>query len=265
VFVYHFLYETGSSTVARIALERTGLVYKVDPWSGSTTTYAADVAADGRLVVSVPLEPGETAYFTVDHTGAVGGKPKTETVVETLDDWQIAVESWDAGEPQIISEDRGLGYVSREVRFATSVNELASSERSLKPWRVLAEVGPAVSGVGDYVTELVVSEELLGHGRLLLDLGSTAGGLGSVSVNGGAPLGFATSHPRVDITDHVTAGTNRIHVRTASSLNNRLLARGYYSRIPDVALELNGLAPDTQKTTPHDHGLLGPVRLVQVS
>ncbi len=34
LFVYHFLYETGSATVAQIALERTGLVHRVDPWSG---------------------------------------------------------------------------------------------------------------------------------------------------------------------------------------------------------------------------------------
>jgi hypothetical protein len=265
LFVYHFLYETGASTVARIALERAGLVYAVDPWSGTATPYAADVTADGRLVVSVPLEPGETAYFTVDHTRPVGGLPATETPVATLDDWQIAVESWDAGEPQIITEDRGLGYVSREVRFATAVTPLASAERSLKPWQDLSEVGPDVSGVGDYLAELTVTDDLLSHGRLVLDLGSTAGGLGSVSVNNGAPRGFDTSRPRVDITDQLTLGTNVIRIRTASSLNNRLLARGYYDGIPDVALELNGLPPATQKTSPHDHGLLGPVRLIQVS
>jgi len=115
------------------------------------------------------------------------------------------------------------------------------------------------------VAEVTVTDDLLSHGRLVLDLGSTAGGLGSVSVNDGTPYGFDTSSPRVDITDAVTAGTNVIRVRTASSLNNRLLARGYYDGIPDVALQLNGLAPDIQKTMAHDHGLLGPVRLIQVS
>jgi len=265
VFLYHFLYETGAPTVARIALQRSGLVHKVDPWRGTATTYAADTAPDGRLVVSVPLEPGETAYFTIDHTGPVGGEPATETVVAILDDWQISVESWDAGDPEIITEDRGLGYVSREVRYATAVTPLASAQRSLKPWRDLPEVGPDVSGVGQYVAEVTVTDDLLSHGRLVLDLGSTAGGLGSVSVNDGTPYGFDTSSPRVDITDAVTAGTNVIRVRTASSLNNRLLARGYYDGIQDVALELNGVAPDTQKTTAHDHGLLGPVRLILVS
>ena len=63
----------------------------------------------------------------------------------------------------------------------------------------------------------------------------------------------------------MVSGTSVLRLRTASSLNNRLLARGYYEGIPDVARELNGLPPDTQKTTPHDHGLLGPVRLVRVS
>jgi hypothetical protein len=185
--------------------------------------------------------------------------------VTTLDDWQISVESWDAGDPQVISEDRGLGYVSREVRFATAVTSLASAERSLTPWQELPEVGPDVSGVGQYLTELTVTDDLLSHGRLVLDLGSTAGGLGSVTMNDGTPVGFDTSRPRVDITAAVTPGTNVIRVRTASSLNNRLLARGYYDGIPDVALELNGLPPGTQKTSPHDHGLLGPVRLIQVT
>ncbi len=58
---------------------------------------------------------------------------------------------------------------------------------------------------------------------------------------------------------------NVVRVRTASSLNNRLLARGYYDGIRDVALDLFGFPPDTQKTTPHDHGLIGPVRLVRIS
>jgi hypothetical protein len=86
-----------------------------------------------------------------------------------------------------------------------------------------------------------------------------------VSVNDGDPQGFDTSRPRVDITDQAVSGTNLVRVRTASSLNNRLLARGYYEGIPDVAREVNGLPPDTQKTTPHDHGLLGPVQLIQIS
>ena len=54
-----------------------------------------------------------------------------------------------------------------------------------------------------------------------------------------------------------------MHVRVSSSLNNRLLARGYYDRVPDIALQLFGGGEGTQQTEPHDHGLLGPVRLLR--
>jgi hypothetical protein len=120
-------------------------------------------------------------------------------------------------------------------------------------------VGPEVSGVGEYRSTVRLDD--LG-GTLLLDLGSTAGGLGSVSINGRAARGFATSGPVIDVTDDLRAGDNTIQVRVSSSLNNRLLARGYYDRVPDIALQLFG-GEGTQQTEPHDHGLLGPVRLLR--
>lgn len=100
-------------------------------------------------------------------------------------------------------------------------------------------------------------------GRYLLDLGSTSGGLGHVVVNGGERRGFDTSRPVVDLTDDLRTGTNELVVRVASSLNNRLIARGYYHEIPDMMAIV-----EHQETTPHDvhprpHGLIGPVRLVR--
>jgi hypothetical protein len=96
----------------------------------------------------------------------------------------------------------------------------------------------------------------------VLDLGSTAGGLGSVRVNDGATKGFDTSRPAVDVTEDLHAGDNTVTVRVASSLNNRVLARGYYQRVPDIVMELAGDSR-TQTTHVRDHGLLGPVRLVR--
>ncbi|HET7725015.1 MAG TPA: glycosyl hydrolase [Propionibacteriaceae bacterium] len=266
LFLYNFLYETGGPSEVQVALQRPGAVHRVDPWQGTLSPYATEVAADGRLVISVTLHPGEVAFLTVDHEASAGGLTTSESVVTTLDDWQITVESWDAGDLEVITEDRGLGYVTREVRPHTAVTAIDAGQGPLKPWLDLPEVGPEVSGVGDYVTHVTVSDEdLADGGRLVLDLGSTAGGLGSVSVNGGAPCGFDTSRPRVDVTDELRPGDNEIHVRTASSLNNRLLARGYYDSIPDIVAMQGGAQDVTQKTTPHAHGLLGPVRLVRVA
>ena len=77
------------------------------------------------------------------------------------------------------------------------------------------------------------------------------------------PRGFDTSRPVVDVTDDLRAGDNTVTVRVASSLNNRLLARGYYDTVPDIVAELGGLGEAMQTTEVHDHGLLGPVRLVR--
>jgi hypothetical protein len=42
----------------------------------------------------------------------------------------------------------------------------------------------------------------------------------------------------VDLTDDLRAGDNTVTVRVASSLNNRLLARGYYERVPDIITQI---------------------------
>lgn len=85
-----------------------------------------------------------------------------------------------------------------------------------------------------------------------------------MSVNGARWHGFDTSCPRVDISDEVRSGENDLRVRVASSLNNRLLARGYYDDTTDfLAMMLAGESLP-QQTPVRDHGLLGPVRLLRI-
>jgi hypothetical protein len=92
----------------------------------------------------------------------------------------------------------------------------------------------------------------------MLDLGSTAGGLGSIRVNDAATKGFDTSRPVVDVTEDLHAGGNTVTVGVASSLNNRVLARGYYEGVPDIIMELAGESR-MQTTHVRDQGLLDPV------
>ena len=68
----------------------------------------------------------------------------------------------------------------------------------------------------------------------------------------------------VDITDDLVVGANDVVVRVASSLNNRLMARGYYDQLPDVFASLSGQEA-MQVTKVRDHGLVGPVRLLGVA
>ena len=264
LFAYHFLYETGEDTEVEFALDGEGAVRRVDPATGELRAPGAVRHEGGRTLLRVTLSPGEAALFIVDRAGGPEAAlaPDVATLAE-LTDWRIAVESWDAGEPELIVEDRGLGYETREVKPTTAVTRLESPSRTLASWKDLDGVGADVSGVGEYAASLTLSSTDLDGGRLVLDLGSTSGGLGSVSVNGSEPRGFDTSRPVVDVTDLVRAGDNEVVVRVSSSLNNRLIARGYYDAIPDIALMLTN-RQGVHQTEVRDYGLRGPVRLQRV-
>ncbi|NQX10331.1 hypothetical protein HQQ80_01690 [Microbacteriaceae bacterium VKM Ac-2855] len=261
LFAYHFLYETRPGTTVDIVLPGSGTVHRIDPNTGTSALHRGVRTGDQRTVVTVTLAPGESALFTIDRSSpALESAPFEVTTLAELTRWGIAVESWDAGEDEIIIEDRGLGYETREIRPTTVVTRLESSDTDLRSWKDLAGVGPEVSGVGEYRArfELLLTEKPAG--AIILDLGTTSGGLGSVSINGGVLHGFDTSRPVIDITSEVREGENEVVVRVSSSLNNRLLARGYYEDIPDMTLSLAG-RNGTHQTSVRDHGLLGPVTI----
>jgi hypothetical protein len=265
LYAYNFLYETGQGERVEIRLPGLGAAYAVDGWAGALRPHRGVRTEGSRTVVTLTLAPGETSLVTLDRSAgpAADSRQDATEVVATLTDWTIAVESWDAGEPQVVTEDRGLGYVTREVRPVTAVTRLDAGSTALRPWRDLDDIGPEVSGIGEYTATMAVDRAAGAGERYLLDLGSTAGGLGAVQVNGGPRRGFDTSRPVVDVTDQIRSGPNAVRVRVASSLNNRLLSRGYYDRVPDVVAQLFGLGERMQATEVHDHGLIGPVRLLR--
>jgi hypothetical protein len=266
LYLYHFLYEKAEPTEVEVALPGVGAVHRVDGWTGTIRPHAGVRQDRGHTMVTVTLHPGETALLTLDRSDAAAAgtvEVLPETVAEPTD-WAVAVESWDAGDLQLITEDRGLGYQTREVRPLTAVTRIDVGTGALRPWKDIPQVGPAVSGVGEYQTTLHLDQAPRDAARYLLDLGSTAGGLGSVRVNDGEATGFDTSHPVVDVTEDLRVGDNTVTIRISSSLNNRLLARGYYDAMPDILAELNGIDDAVQSTEAHDHGLLGPVRLLRI-
>lgn len=65
----------------------------------------------------------------------------------------------------------------------------------------------------------------------------------------------------MDLTEHLTPGRHVLRIRVASALVNRLIARGYYDRLPDLVGSINGTNA-TVAASVQDAGLLGPVRLV---
>jgi len=262
LYAYHFLYETTEPTTVRVALEGAGAVHRLDAWTGQLHPHHGVRAEGERTVVELTLAPGEVAVVVLDTTTDAAASPSRDIAeVARVDGWRLVVESWDAGDPELIEEDRGLGYVSRGVRPTTAVTRLDAAEVALAPWSEIAAVGPDVSGVGEYTATLSVPSVEPGA-RYVLDLGSTGGGLGSVRLGDGPERGFDTAHPVVDVSDSIRAGENAVTVRVSSSLNNRLRARGYYERVPDIGAQLTG-EERMQQVIVREYGLLGPVRLLR--
>ena len=138
VYLYHFLYETGEPTTVRVALPGSGAVYRVDVWTGALRPHTGGVRQkDGRSIVTIDLSPGETALFTLDRSVPAPSdvKPARSETVAELSEWTIAVESWDAGNSELIIEDRGLGYETREVRPNTHIARLDAGRAGCAPGR----------------------------------------------------------------------------------------------------------------------------------
>jgi alpha-L-rhamnosidase len=263
LYLYHFLYETGEPVEVEVALPGVGAVHRIDAWTGAVRPHSG-VRTDGdRTILTVVLDPGETALLTLDRSAEAitESAPVSPEALAAITEWQIVIESWDAGDLQLITEDRGLGYETREVRPTTTITRLDAGTGPLRAWKDIPGVGPEVSGIGEYTTSLHLDQEPQPGYRYLLDLGSSAGGLGSVRANDGKAKGFDTSAPVVDLTEDLHAGDNTVTVRVASSLNNRLLARGYYQRVPDEIMRIMANEHRMQTTHVRDHGLLGPVQL----
>jgi hypothetical protein len=141
-------------------------------------------------------------------------------------------------------------------------------------------VGPEVSGVGYYSTSVdLPADWKTESGRIVLKLESTCGGSAAVYVNGEKGRAVDFDAPEVDITELLCPGRNEIRVEVSSSLNNRLLARGYFADVPKISKMLsdganNGFVGDQTaadeefarkfsiQTSVKDYGLVGKAELL---
>lgn len=154
LYAYHFLYETGEPTTVTLRLPGLGVVHRIDPWSGAIRSHASRGYGDHTLV-TVTLAAGEVALFTLDRSDAPTDVPGKRTeVMADLEAWSITIESWDAGDDVTLTEDRGLGYETREVLPTTAVTRIVVGPSPPLPWWDIDEVGPEVSGIGEYTTTL---------------------------------------------------------------------------------------------------------------
>lgn len=262
LFVYHFLYETGKPTTVELTIDGEGAVYRVDPDCPTVRPVSAKASA-GRTKVALHLSPGETALLILDKKEPARTIQQAKVKTVEVSDWNLVVESWGAGEIEEIKEDRGKGYETVEHRPHVKKTLIEVGPTPLVPWQKMEMVGKEHSGIGIYTStfDLPSSFDESKATRAVLDLGSTSGGLGSVIINGSTPLGYDTAVPRVDATGHVRRGTNEVTVRVASSLNNRLLADGYYKRPGRKSVVVGEWPPGDDGMRIRDYGLVGPVTL----
>lgn len=254
LFVYNYMYSLKKNVPITIAIEGIGKPYRIDCWTGTVKEISCYEHKEKCTLISLLLKPGQAALIALDMS-APEETDKTSKANEFLPDpiplerWNLEVEDWNEGKKVTITENRGLGIVTNEVYYETTKERIHVGETTLKSWKDIKPVGPELSGVGYYTTTVTLPETWTNVYRTILEMESTCGNSAAVYINGkkADPVDFNLLG--IDITDLLIAGNNTICIEVSSTLNNRLLARGYYAK--------SGKTSFVQ-----DYGLLGEVKLV---
>ncbi len=240
--IYYVVNRRAIATTAAVTLRAIGKAVELwDPVSGSVT--AAGFSTDkGRTALTVELGPSDSRFIVIAH-GPAGSHTvaaaKRRTVAVAEGEWSVAFEPG-RGAPgsvtlpflQDLTEnpEAGIRYFSGTASYTRS-------------WTVPAGRGP---------------------GRVWLDLGEVHD-IAQVIVNG-ADAGTVWRAPyRVDVTDAIRTGANRIEVRVTNSWYNRMvgdLQPGVTSPVTVSVGIPNGM---TAASPLQPSGLLGPVRLETVA
>jgi hypothetical protein len=209
----------------------------VEPASYST--------ADGRTTVDLPLAQRETAFVVFRHSTTDKGRDvpgATTTSLGTIDGpWNIAFQP-NLGAPAQVTLPK------------------------LESWTSNPDAGVKYfSGTATY-TKTFPAPTTGPGGRVLLDLGDVRD-IASVSVNGKS-VGMVWAPPyRVDITDALRPGENRLEVKVTNEWTNRIDG----DRIAPADKKVLAQAPATgpggfsfSRPQPlPESGLLGPVKLLK--
>jgi len=276
VYAYHYMYTDTGSYNATLKIKGEGAPYYVDCWTGEIKQVELYEIKDGYTFIPITLCPGEAAIYALDKKSTAASKGIT-TIPSVRDNialtiWDLKVESWSKGAKQEITEDRGLGYVTKEVYYETDKKMITVGKTTLKPWKDIPEVGPTVSGLGFYQTSFELPTDWDDSEGAILEIESTAGNAAAVYVNGKKAI-FDYSRGSVDITALLKSGENTLLVEVASTLANQLISTGFYEiagpktvKLMQIAMghELTFQQGDGEPTPPshpvptvQDYGMLG--------
>lgn len=307
LFVYHYMYLEQEPAQVTLSVEGTGKPWILNCWTGTAEEILCYESDGATTSFSLTLNPGEACMVILDtsvqetvhpchitngtlirRNGTLAVQSAQTGICEicfsdtsvrrvyteapsplTLDIWNLEVEDWNEGDKKTITEDRGLGIITTEVYYETRKKRIHAGPTALIPWKDIPAIGPSVSGVGYYTSQVSIPANWLTSCRVMLCLGSTNGNTASVTVNDkkAAPVDF--NNPQIDITQFLHEGSNTICIEVSSTLNNRLISRDYYQKSGLYTLQINDEnaqlpedSPFRMHTQVQNYGLTGTVRLV---
>ena len=202
--------------------------------------------ADGRTIVPLHLAEHGAVFVVFRHSSASLSRTLPHTTETTL---ATITTPWDVTFPA------GLGAPPR-ARFATLASWTTNADSGVKYF----------SGTATYSTTISVPRGWRKPGaRLILDLGAVRD-VAQVSINGAAPQIAWTAPYRVDVTDALKVGANRVEIQVTNEWTNRITGD---RALPVGKKVLGGAAAPAGFGGPPapltESGLLGPVRLTSVS
>lgn len=317
-YAYNMQYTQDQPFSFTTSVRGEGKPYRIDCWNAEVEEAGCYQKKDGCTVLDITLAPGEACLYAIDRAAAPeihGVYSEFEALVKCADtftgkafgsgdytvrfsdgtekavhadvpedivlkEWDLTVEDWNEGDKVTITEDRGLGIITNEVYYETKKTERKAGTVKLRPWKDIPEIGPEVSGVGYYTTKAVLPPEWNEANGAVLKIGSTGRNTAAVYVNGSKARAVDFDALTVDISELLVPGENTITVEVSSTLNNRLLARGYYDQVSKLSKMLsdnanNAFEGDGEegtkegpslhfdvKTTVQDYGMTGEVKLL---
>lgn len=268
VYVYNMQYTEKEPFSFTLSIEGHGRPYQIDCWNGTISEVGSYRMEEYRTMLDIVLSPGDASLYIVDclapdtlhvtnwdsnsviyqanklwariykngssafhmSDGAILCVETSVPAPVNLPVWELDVEDWNEGDRITVREDRGNGCQKSEVYFETRKDNIHVGKTTLIPWKEIESIGPSVSGVGHYRVAVNLRQWEEGLGAVL-SIENIHKNTFAVFVNGKKAGAANFDSLAVDISSYLKQGMNEIKVEVSSTLNNRLLDRGYFTMV----------------------------------
>ena len=276
-YMRHYDVSTAVDIDTTISVEGSYVPYEIDTWTGEASRVADYSIEDGRTVIPVSVDSGDTALYAFKPVEEDTNKTITSTTADETDtvDGQLAIRAFATGSydtilsdgttvtsdvtvndpisltdadwhltvedwkpgEQLTRTEEKEDYTTTEYTYATSKDTIDVDLNGLKTWNNIDEIGVDVSGVGYYSTTFTLPEGFTAANGVYLDLGKLESSV-KVTINGVDASDVNVDRARVDVSDLLQDGENTLEIRLSTTLTNRVLSLGLQ---PAGATDLFGM------------------------